>query len=67
MGGAESTIALSLSSLGYSVTVVDPRGYPVQHPGLRSMAVRLADLDAEDAGFDAAIAVSAVEHFGLTL
>jgi Methyltransferase domain len=66
VGGAESTLALSLSSIGYLVTVVDPRGYPIEHPGLRSVATRLADLDEGASRFEAAIAVSAVEHFGLS-
>jgi Methyltransferase domain len=66
VGGAESTLALSLSASGYAVTVVDPRGYPLEHPGLRSVAGRLDELDATEPGFDAAIAVSAVEHFGLS-
>lgn len=64
VGGAESTLSLSLASLGFEVTVVDPRGYPFEHPNLRVAARRLESLDgAEDV--DAAIAISSVEHFGL--
>ncbi|HWH11540.1 MAG TPA: pyridoxamine 5'-phosphate oxidase [Solirubrobacteraceae bacterium] len=65
VGGSESTVGLSLASLGYDVTVVDPRGYPLSHPGLRAAACRLDELDPDQAGFDAAVALSAVEHFGL--
>jgi pyridoxamine 5'-phosphate oxidase len=65
VGGSESTVGLSLASLGFEVTVVDPRGYPLTHPGLRSAACRLDELDAGAAGFDAAVVLSAVEHFGL--
>lgn len=63
LGGSESTVALSLATLGHDVTVVDPRGYPVAHPGLTVDPVRLE----EHAGgrYDVAIALSAVEHFGL--
>ena len=62
VGGAESTVALSLATLGHQVTVVDPRGYPVEHPNLTVCAERLE----EHAGrYDIAIALSAVEHFGL--
>jgi hypothetical protein len=63
LGGAESTVALSLATLGHDVTVVDPRGYPVAHPNLRVDAVKLE----EHAGgsYDVAVALSAVEHFGL--
>jgi pyridoxamine 5'-phosphate oxidase len=65
VGGSESTVGLSLASLGYEVCVVDPRGYPLTHPGLRAEACRLDELDAELTGFDAAVVLSAVEHFGL--
>lgn len=64
LGGAESTVALSLASLGHDVTVVDPRGYPVAHPNLTVAAVRLEDNEPA-APYDAVVALSAVEHFGL--
>jgi len=64
VGGAESTVALSLASLGHDVTVVDPRGYPVAHPSLTVAAVRLEDHEPSGA-YDVAVALSAVEHFGL--
>ncbi len=63
LGGAESTVALSLATLGHDVTVVDPRGYPVAHPNLTVAAERLEDHHA--APYDIAVALSAVEHFGL--
>lgn len=63
VGGAESTVALSLATLGHDVTVVDPRGYPVEHPNLTVCAERLEEHDA--APYDVAVALSAVEHFGL--
>ncbi|HEY5199085.1 MAG TPA: pyridoxamine 5'-phosphate oxidase [Solirubrobacteraceae bacterium] len=65
VGGSESTVGLSLASLGYEVTVVDPRGYRLAHPGLRVAACRLDELGADQTGFDAAVVLSAVEHFGL--
>jgi pyridoxamine 5'-phosphate oxidase len=65
VGGSESTVGLSLASLGYEVTVVDPRGYRLTHPALRAAACRLDELDADQSGFDAAVVLSAVEHFGL--
>jgi len=64
LGGAESTVALSLASLGHDVTVVDPRGYPVAHPNLTVSPVRLED-HAPSEPYDVAVALSAVEHFGL--
>jgi SAM-dependent methyltransferase len=65
VGGAESTIALSAASWGHEVTAVDPRGYPLDHPNLTSIAVPLEGLDPDATGFDAAVALSSIEHFGL--
>lgn len=64
LGGAESTVALSLATLGHDVTVVDPRGYPVVHPNLTIAAERL-EAHSAAAPYDVAVALSAVEHFGL--
>jgi hypothetical protein len=64
VGGSESTIALSLACLGHQVHVVDPRGYPLAHPRLSQSAAILDELPSE-LRFDAAVAVSAIEHFGL--
>jgi len=65
VGGSESTVGLSLATLGHEVTTVDPRGYPLKHPNLTHKACRLDELPAPDAAFDAAVVLSAVEHFGL--
>ncbi len=65
VGGSESTVGLSLATLGHDVTVVDPRGYPLVHPRLAAVAGRLDELDPSLGGFDAAVALSAIEHFGL--
>ncbi|MDQ3850354.1 MAG: DUF268 domain-containing protein, partial [Actinomycetota bacterium] len=64
VGGAESTVGLSLASLGHEVTVVDPRPHPLRHPRLRHAACRLDELAAGEP-YDAAVALSAIEHFGL--
>jgi SAM-dependent methyltransferase len=65
VGGSESTVGLSLATLGHEVTIVDPRGHPLSHPNLRHRACRLDELPDPGASFDAAVALSAVEHFGL--
>jgi 2-polyprenyl-3-methyl-5-hydroxy-6-metoxy-1,4-benzoquinol methylase len=65
VGGSESTVALSLASLGHDVTVVDPRPCPLQHPRLTFIEQRLEDLPADLPPFDVAISLSAIEHFGL--
>lgn len=64
VGGSESTVALSLASLGYEVHVVDPRGYPLSHPLLHVHEMPLEELP-EELRFDGALALSAIEHFGL--
>jgi hypothetical protein len=64
VGGGESTIGLSLATLGHEVHLVDPRGSPLSHPNLHVHRLRLEELgDARP--FDAAVALSAIEHFGL--
>ncbi|MGI8429349.1 MAG: class I SAM-dependent methyltransferase [Solirubrobacteraceae bacterium] len=64
VGGAESTLALSLASLGHEVHLVDPRGSRLKHPALTTHAVPLDELPRELC-FEAAVALSSIEHFGL--
>jgi len=64
VGGAESTVALSLASLGYRVTVAEPQGYPFRHPNLTVHQGPVGTL-APEAPFDAVVLLSAIEHFGL--
>lgn len=65
VGGSESTVGLSLATLGHEVTIVDPRAHPLAHRNLTHAACRLDELPASTAPFDAAVVLSAVEHFGL--
>jgi len=65
LGGSESTLALSLASMGHHVTVVDPRGYRLAHPNLHAVGCRFDELPDDVSDFDAAVALSSVEHFGL--
>jgi hypothetical protein len=65
VGGSESTVGLSLATLGHDVTIVDPRAHPLAHANLTHAACRLDELAADGAPFDAAVVLSAVEHFGL--
>lgn len=62
IGSSESTVSLSLASLGHRVTTVDPRGYAFGHPNLTG----LGDVsEAEDGAFDAAVVLSTIEHVGV--
>jgi hypothetical protein len=65
VGGSESTVGLSLATLGHDVTIVDPRAQPLRHRNLGHAACRLDELPADGEPFDAAVVLSAVEHFGL--
>lgn len=65
VGGSESTVGLSLATLGHRVVVVDPRPHPLAHPNLVHAPCRLDELPVGDQRFDAAVVLSAVEHFGL--
>jgi hypothetical protein len=65
IGGSESTVGLSLATLGHEVRIVDPRAHPLRHPNLSHETCRLDELADPSEAFDAAVALSAVEHFGL--
>jgi len=65
VGGAESSFSLSAASLGYEVTVVDPRPLPFEHPSLTAVVARLDQWDPPREPFDAAFFISTIEHIGL--
>lgn len=64
VGAAESTVSLSLASLGYRVTALDPRGYSLAHPNLKVSRNGLEDLPANDR-YDAVVCLSTIEHLGI--
>jgi 2-polyprenyl-3-methyl-5-hydroxy-6-metoxy-1,4-benzoquinol methylase len=64
VGATESTLALSLASLGYRVTAVDPRPYPIEHPSLDPV-VAVVEEWSPGRTFNAAVCVSTIEHIGL--
>ncbi len=65
VGCTESTVSLSLASLGYQVTGLDLRPYPLKHDNLVSVALPLEEWDVPQRNFDAVVCLSSVEHFGL--
>jgi 2-polyprenyl-3-methyl-5-hydroxy-6-metoxy-1,4-benzoquinol methylase len=65
VGAAESTIALSLASLGHQVTALDPRGYSFAHPNLSVAKTTIERLPEPSEPFDAILLVSTLEHVGL--
>jgi 2-polyprenyl-3-methyl-5-hydroxy-6-metoxy-1,4-benzoquinol methylase len=64
LGAAESTIALSLASLGYRVTALDVRGYEFDHPNLQVVTEDALSWEPQTT-FDAITCISTVEHVGL--
>jgi hypothetical protein len=64
-GATESTVSLSLASLGYRVTALDSRGYPLEHPNLTVVKSLVEDWEGPAEPFDRIIAISAIEHVGI--
>jgi hypothetical protein len=65
IGSAESTLPLSLASLGYQVTSIDPRPLPYAHPNLTSVASRLEEYPVPEDPYAAVFLISTIEHVGL--
>ena len=63
VGATESSVCLSLATLGYDVTAVDPRPNPLTHERLRVVAARVEEWD-EDTMFDVVLCLSTIEHIG---
>jgi SAM-dependent methyltransferase len=64
VGCAESLLAVQLASLGYQVTALDPRGYPLTHPNLDVQPMPLEDWHPEGR-LPAIVCLSTLEHLGL--
>lgn len=64
-GSSESTVSLSLASLGFHVTSLDLRPYPVDHPNLTAVAKAAQEWEGPARPFDAIICLSTLEHVGL--
>jgi len=64
-GATESTVSLSLASLGHDVYACDLRPYPLRHPRLRNVVGPIEQWDGPDRPLDAVVCLSALEHVGL--
>ena len=63
VGATESSVCLSLATLGYRVTAIDPRSNPLSHERLEVVVGRIEDWEHEGE-FDAVICLSTIEHLG---
>jgi 2-polyprenyl-3-methyl-5-hydroxy-6-metoxy-1,4-benzoquinol methylase len=63
VGASENTVCLSLATLGYDVTAVDPRPNPLSHERLHVVVAPIERWDHEEA-FDAVLCLSTIEHIG---
>ena len=64
VGATESLLSLSLASLGYRVTALDPRPYPLSHPHLEVVVAEMQRWEPNRT-FDAVVCLSTIEHIGL--
>jgi 2-polyprenyl-3-methyl-5-hydroxy-6-metoxy-1,4-benzoquinol methylase len=63
VGATESTLCLSLATLGYHVTAIDPRPNPLSHGRLRIVVGSIEEWNT-DTTFDAVVCLSTIEHVG---
>ena len=63
VGASESTLSLSLATLGYRVTAIDPRPNPLTHELLEVVQARIEEW--HDGEFDAVVCLSTIEHIGM--
>ena len=64
VGATESLLSFELASLGYAVTAVDPRPYPLSHPRLEVVTAEIQHWEPNKS-FDAVVCLSTIEHIGL--
>jgi SAM-dependent methyltransferase len=63
VGATESTVCLSLATLGFEVTAIDPRPNPLAHARLQTVVAQIEEWEA-DSEFDAVLCLSTIEHLG---
>jgi SAM-dependent methyltransferase len=63
VGATESTVCLSLATLGYDVTAIDPRPNPLSHERLQTVVGEIEEWTPETK-FDAVVCLSTIEHLG---
>jgi hypothetical protein len=64
-GATESTVSLSLASLGLDVVAADLRPYPLTHPRIEPLVGPIESWSGPSRPLDAVVCLSALEHVGL--
>jgi 2-polyprenyl-3-methyl-5-hydroxy-6-metoxy-1,4-benzoquinol methylase len=64
VGASESTLCLSLATLGYQVTAIDPRPNPLRHELLEVVEAPIEEWQ-HSGEFDAVVCLSTIEHIGV--
>jgi SAM-dependent methyltransferase len=65
LGCSESTLGLELASNGFDVVGIDVRNHPLTHPNFEFIQQDICESKLPENTFDAAIALSTIEHIGL--
>jgi 2-polyprenyl-3-methyl-5-hydroxy-6-metoxy-1,4-benzoquinol methylase len=65
VGASESTVALSMASLGLEVFAADLRPHPLEHPLLTPVVGPIEEWEGPGAPLDAVFCISSIEHFGI--
>jgi SAM-dependent methyltransferase len=65
VGCCWSRVPIALASRGFRVVGVDVNPYPFRHPNLRTVRTDAMRMPFASSTFDAALAISTVEHIGL--
>lgn len=65
IGSTEGLLAVELASWGHEVYALDPRPYPIRHPGVTAVPSAVEAWEGPRRPLDAVFAISAIEHFGL--
>lgn len=66
VGATESSLSLSLASIGFQVTAVDPRPYPHSHPNLTKVIGGVESIEYAEL-YDAILCLSTLQHIGVSL
>jgi hypothetical protein len=61
VGRGDGSLCLSLASMGYRVTLLDPEGTAFEHPGLEVVSQRLQDWNGDRGAFDAILCGSELD------